>query len=191
MITLKKRSLLTVLILVLLAGTYLGFYRVNSVSNVGVATVSVDRGDIVSSLTANGTLEPGMRMEIYSDLNGIIKDVFFDINNGVKKGDVLATIEPDQFEIQLKEAQAKYDKASAELKLNESTFNSDGVLYKKSLISKQEYEISKTKYQSALALFQESTTNIKSARQNLDKTKIKAPIDGIVLSKNVSKGQMV
>lgn len=191
MITLTKRSLLTVLILVLLAGTYLGFYKGNSVSNVGVATVSVDRGDIVSSLTANGTLEPGTRMEIYSDLNGIIKDVFFDINNGVKKGAVLATIEPDQFEIQLKEAQAKYDKASAELKLNESTFNSDGVLYKKSLISKQEYEISKTKYQSALALFQESTTNIKSARQNLDKTKIKAPIDGIVLSKNVSKGQMV
>lgn len=191
MVTLKKRSLLTVLVLLLLAGTYLGFYRGSSVPDAGVATVLVDRGDIVSFLTANGTLEPGMRLEIYSDLNGIIKDVFFDINSGVKKGDVLATIEPDQFEIQLKEAQAKYDKASAELKLNESTFNSDGVLYKKSLISKQEYEISKTKYQSALALFQESTTNIESARQNLDKTKIKAPIDGIVLSKNVSKGQMV
>ncbi len=191
MVTLKKRSLITAFVLVLLAGTYLGFYRGSSVSNVGVATVLVDRGDIASSLTANGTLEPGMRMEIYSDLNGIIKDVFFDINSGVKKGDVLAAIEPDQFEIQLKEAQAKYDKAAAELKLNESTFNSDGVLYKKSLISKQEYEISKTKYQSALALFQESTTNIESARQNLDKTKIKAPIDGIVLSKNVSRGQMV
>ncbi len=189
---LKKRSSLTVLILILLAGIYLFFYSsVSPISEVRVATALVDRGDIVSSVTANGTLEPDMSLEIYSDLNGIIEGVFFDINGRVKKGDVLAVIEPDQFKTQLKEAQAKYNKASAELKLNKDSFNSDKVLYQKNLISKQEYKTSKTRYQSALALFQEATTNIESARQNLDKTKIRAPISGTVMSKNVSTGQMV
>lgn len=189
---LKNRTSIVVLIFIVLALVCLFFYSsVNPASNVRVATALVDRGDIVSSVTANGTLEPDMSLEVYSDLNGIIKSIFFDINSRIKKGDVLAIIEPDQFKIQLKEAQAKYNEASAELKLNESSFNSDEILYQKSLISKQEYETSKTKYQSALALFHEATTNIESARQNLDKTKIKAPIDGIVLSKNVSPGQMV
>lgn len=189
---LKKRPSITVLILILLALACLFFYSIiNPASNVRVATALVDRGDIVSSVTANGTLEPDMSLEVYSDLNGIIKSIFFDINSRIKKGDVLAIVEPDQFKIQLREAQAKYNKASVELKLNESSFNSDEILYQKNLISKQEYETSKTRYQSALALFHEATTNIESARQDLDKTKIKAPIDGIVLSKNISPGQMV
>ena len=188
----KNRPLLIIVVLiVVIAGYFLLIRGNNSGSGVRIVTASVDRGDIVSSVTANGTLKPNLELEVYPEVNGIIENVFFDINDSVKKDDVLALIEPAQFEIRFKEATAKYNKASAELKLDRDTFNSDKILYQKNLISKQEFENSKARFKNAQALYQEASTNIESAKQDLNKTNIKTSIDGVVLSKNVNMGQLV
>ena len=189
---LKNRPFLIIVILVVIIGGYFILSRSNnSGSKENIVTAMVDRGDIVSTVTANGTLKPNLELEIHAGLNGEIENVFFDINDEVKKDDVLAVIEPSQFEIRFKEAQAKYDKASSELKLDKDTYNSNQILYKKELISKQEFENSKAGYQNALALFQEASTNLESAKQDLSKTNIRTSIDGVILSKNINIGQLV
>ena len=189
---LKNRPLLILVVLILIIGGYFVLnIGDNSGSKANIVTATVDRGDIVSTVTANGTLKPNLELEIYSGLNGTIENVFFDINDEVKKDDVLAVIEPAQFEIRFKEAEAKFNKASAQLKIDKDTFNSDKILYNKNLISKQEFENSKARYQNALALYQEASTNIESAKQDLENTNIKTSIDGVILSKNINIGQLV
>ncbi len=189
---LKRKPLLIAVLLLLSIGSYLFFERkFKPVPEISFVTALVDRGDIISFVTANGTLKPKREVEIYSELNGVIKSVFCDINDSVKKGDLLAVIEPNQFENRLKEAQAKYNKSDAELKLNKSIFNSDKILYEKDLISKQQYESSQTRYKNALALFQEAYANMESASQNLERTKIISPIDGTIMIRNVNAGQIV
>ena len=188
----NNRSILIIVILIVLIGCYFLINRkITSGYDVKIVTASVDRGNIVSSVTANGTLKPNLELEIYSEIEGTIENVFFDINDSVVKGDVLAVIEPAQFEIRFKEAQAKYNKASAELKLDKDIFYSDGILYQKNLISKQEFENSKARYKSALAIFREASTNMESAKQELNKTNIRTLIDGVILARNVNVGQLV
>jgi len=189
---LKNRSISIIVVLILIVGGYFFLSgRNNSGSKANIVTAMVDRGDIISTVTANGTIRPNLELKIYSGINGTVENVYFDINDAVKKDDVLALIEPVQFEIRFKEAEAKYNKASAELKLDKDTYNSDSILYKKDLISKQEFEHSKAKYQNALALFQEASTNLESAKEDLSKTRIKTTVDGVILAKNINIGQFI
>lgn len=187
----NKKILLFVLIIALGALYLLFFNNKQDQDNVRLVSAPADRGNIVSFVTANGSLQPNLEIRVHPEINGMIKEVNVDTNDKVTSGQVLARIASNSYKVKLNEAKAKYNKASIDLKLDKGTFNANKILHEKDLISNQEFEISRAKYKNALAAFQESKTALNIAEDNLEKTNIRSTIDGVVLSRNITNGQIV
>lgn len=187
----NKKILLFVLIIALGALYLLFFNNKQDQDNVRLVSAPADRGNIVSFVTANGSLQPNLEIRVHPEINGMIKEVNVDTNDKVTSGQVLARIASNSYKVKLNEAKAKYNKASIDLKLDKGTFDANKILHEKDLISNQEFEISRAKYKNALAAFQESKTALNIAEDNLEKTNIRSTIDGVVLSRNITNGQIV
>lgn len=187
----NKKFLVLILIIALAAFYFLFFNNKQDQNNTRLVTAPADRGNIVSFVTANGSLQPNLEIRIHPEISGMIKEVNVDTNDKVNKGQVLASIASNSYSVKLNEAKAKYNKASIDLKLDKGTFDANKTLHEKDLISSQEFEISRAKYKNALAAFQEAKTTLNIAEDNLEKTNIKSTIDGVVLSKNITYGQIV
>ena len=189
---LNNKKLLLIVLILALAGLYFLFFN-NGAEQDSVRLVSApaDRGDIVSFVTANGSLQPNLEVRIHPEISGMIKKVNVDTNDTITKGQVLAEIGSGSYSIKLNEARAKYNKASTDLQLDKDTFNANKTLHEKDLISRQEFETSRAKYKNALASFEEAKTALNLAESDLEKTNIKSTIDGVVLSKNITYGQIV
>ncbi len=185
----KTVAIITILLIVVI---YLA-YRIFQKEGVSIAykTANVDKGDIISYVTATGTLNPISTVEIGSQVSGIIKNIFVDFNSVVKKGEALAEIDPSPFISQLKQAQADLKKAKTDAETAKALQRANEELYKKRLISKEEYDDSKAKYSSAIATLDRATAALEIAKSNLDNTNIRSPIDGIVISRKVNIGQIV
>ena len=189
---LNNKKVLLLILIIALAGLYFLFFnKVQDQNNIKLISAQADRGDIVSIVTANGSLQPNLEIRIHPEINGVIKEVNVDTNENVSKGQVLAKIGSNSYSIKLNEAIAKYNNASTDLKLDKDTFNANKTLHDKDLISRQEFDTSRAKYKNALASFEEAKTTLNIAESNLEKTNIKSTIDGIVLSKNITNGQIV
>lgn len=154
-------------------------------------TSQVDKGDILSYVTATGTVNPITTVEIGSQVTGIIKNIYADFNSLLKKGDPLAEIELAPFRAKVEQSQADLKKAQADLELTRNIMNANEELYNKRLISKQEYDDSKAKYSSAVAALEQAKAELEIARSDLSHTTIRSPIDGIVMSRKVNIGQAV
>jgi len=189
---LNNKNVLLLILIIVLAGLYFLFFNSkNGGNSVRLVSAPADRGSIVSNVTANGSLQPNLEIRIHPEINGMIKEVNVDTNDKVSKGQVLAKIGSNAFSVKLNEAKAKYNKASTDLNLDKNTFTANKSLSDKDLISRQEFETSRAKYKNALAAFEEAKTSLNIAESNLEKTNIKSTIDGIVLSKNITYGQLV
>ncbi len=187
----KNKILLTGSILLIGIAFFFFFKPSHTENNISYLTQKVIRGSIQSLVPATGTFEPTQKAEIRSDIDGRIKEILVDVNDAVSVGQTLIKLDDTIYRIQLKEAEAKLLKAKSQLDLNRMLFESDKELFKKNLISKQEYEESLSRYKSSLALLQEASTAVELAKANIEATSLKSPLNGIVLSKNAIVGQMV
>ncbi len=160
-------------------------------SSVVYMTAKVDRSTITSQITSSGTINPLRTIEIGSQVAGYAKNIFADYNAEVKKGDPLLEIDPSRLQTELKRAQADNKKAAADLNLTSSVYNTNKDLYEKRLISKEEFDDSKSKYLAASAALEQSKATIEITEANLNNTTIRSPIDGIVLSRNINTGENV
>ncbi|MCH7948944.1 MAG: efflux RND transporter periplasmic adaptor subunit [Candidatus Dadabacteria bacterium] len=163
----------------------------DSTSSIVYMTAEVDRNNITSLITSSGTINPLKTIEVGSQVSGYAKNIFVDYNTEVKKGDPLLEIDPSTLEAELKRAQADKKKADADFNLINSVYNANRELYDKRLISKEEFDDSRSKYLSALASLDQSKATIEITESNLRNTTIRSPIDGIVLSRNINTGENV
>ena len=187
----NNKYLIIILILAAAVVYFLFFNNGQDGDAVKLVSAPADRGSIVSFVTANGSLQPNLEIRIHPEISGMIKEVNVDTNEKVTKGEILAKISSDSYSVKLNEAKAKYNKASIDLQLDRDTYNANRQLHEKDLISKQEFESSRAKYKNAQAAFEEAKTSLNLAESDLEKTNIKSTIDGIVLSKNITYGQLV
>ena len=119
---LNNKKVLLLILIIALAGLYFLFFnKVQDQNNIKLISAPADRGDIVSIVTANGSLQPNLEIRIHTEINGIIKEVNVDTNENVSKGQVLAKIGSNSYSIKLNEAKTKYNKASNDLKLDKTT----------------------------------------------------------------------
>jgi HlyD family secretion protein len=186
----KKTVAIFVIILIVVVFLMFRFFHKEGVS-IAYKTAKVDKGDILSYVTATGTVNPVTMVEVGSQISGTIKDIYVDFNSEVKKGEALAQIDPTPFEAQVKHAEADLKKASADAELAKTIMKANEELYKKRLISKEEYDDSKVKYQTSVAALEQAKASLEIVKSNLYYTTIRSPIDGIVVSRNVNVGQTV
>ncbi len=160
-------------------------------SRITYRTAEADRNDVISLITATGTLNPLTTIGVGSQVQGTVNNMNADFNSEVKKGDPLAEIDPAPLKIEFKRAEASMKKAEADFSIASSLYKANKELYEKRLIPKEEFDDSQAKYSGALAAFDQSKVTLDIARTNLENTVVRSPIDGIVLSRNINAGESV
>lgn len=169
------------------------------------ATKPLVKGQITETVTATGTINPISNIEVGTQVSGRIQNIFVDYNSKVKKGDLLALIDPALFESNVAKEKANLDVAKAQVLVAQASRD----YYKKQLerirkLNKQSYSADKDldearkNYDTAAAqvdLYRAQTEQAQAALDynltQLGYTKIVSPVDGIIVSKSIEEGQTV
>jgi len=155
-------------------------------------TVSrVTRGDLVQSVRTIGQLSPWSTVEVSSQISGLVTEVAADFNQPVRKGQLLARIDPTLQEAAVQDAQAQLAKAQAQLNLAKESAARNRTLHDQKIITETEYQVSETDYAVAQSSIRSAQISLDRARQNLSYTSIYSPIDGVIVERNVDVGQTV
>lgn len=166
-------------------------FKKSSSGTAKYTTAIVQRGDISITVTATGSLEAVTTVQVGSQISGTIKALHADYNDIVKKGQLLAQIDPEFLNAQVVAAQADLDKATASAKLKKREYERAQSLFKTKLISESDLETSQTNYELAEAELKSSKANLERLKTNLNYATIVSPIDGVVISRDVDLGQTV
>ncbi len=153
--------------------------------------VPVTRGDVIQAVTANGQITPVVNVEVGSQVSGTIEKLFVDFNSKVTNGQLIAKIEPSTFEANVMQAEAQLANARASLELAQVDANRARALYKDRLISQSDHDKAIADLHQAEAGVKIQEASLKKVRTDLDRTTIYAPIDGVVISRNIEVGQTV
>lgn len=205
--SLKRRvawALLVVLPAAIAAGVY--WVRVSSAGRgPSYVTTRISHGEIARSVSATGTVNPQLTIIVGSYVSGVIRDLSCDFNTRVRKGQVCATIDPrpyqtvvDQAQAELGTAQAQLLKDRAALAYAEANYRRESALAASGYASRDLIDSTRNaldQAKAALVLDQagirQKQASLKAAAINLEYTRIVSPVDGTVVSRNVTIGQTV
>ena len=154
-------------------------------------TAKVAPANIQNSITATGTIEPVTSVTVGTQVSGIVNKLYVDYNSVVKKGQVIAELDKTNLISELKTAQANLTSAQSTLNYQAENFKRYATLYKKGLVSADDYENAQLTYKQAKEQVASAQETLRKAQTNLGYATITSPIDGIVLSKSVEEGQTV
>ena len=154
-------------------------------------TVPLTRGDIVQSVTATGDLEPVTKVDISSQISGLILDVRVDYNTNVKKGDLLARIDPASYDSKLNQAQAQFANTQANYALVKLNAERTRSLRDQQLVSQQELDQAEALLAQAQAQLRIQQASVDNAKVDLARCDIYSPIDGMVLDRLTDVGKTV
>lgn len=154
-------------------------------------TEKVTRQDISTTITATGTIEPVTKVEVGTQVSGIISKIYVDYNTEVKRGQVIAELDKTNLLSELASAKSNLANAQSSLNYQESYYKRYKTLFDKGLISANDYENAKLNYEQAVQQVNVQKQSVQKAQTNLGYATITAPIDGVVLSREVEEGQTV
>ncbi|MEW6270978.1 MAG: efflux RND transporter periplasmic adaptor subunit [Thermodesulfobacteriota bacterium] len=168
-------------------------------------TVPVERGPIVATVTATGTLNPVRSITVGTYVSGPIADIRVDYNSPVQKGQVIAKIDPRTFQgkvdrarAELANAEAQVEKARADLNLKRAQLQRQEALARTKVVSREELDVARSNAEQAVAQLSlaqaavaQAKASLSEAEVNLGYTDIVSPVDGIVVSRDVQVGQTV
>lgn len=181
------------------------WWSVGSGSGIRYATAPVTIGPIARSISATGTVNPELTIIVGTYVSGVIQELSCDYNTQVKRGQSCAKIDPrpyqsivDQGKANLTVAKAQLEKDKASLVYAKLSLERHATLVQTNAVSKDAYDNARSVYDQALAqiTFDEATIQqrqavLDAAQVNLDYTNIISPVDGTVVSRNVTMGQTV
>lgn len=198
-----KRYILTGAVLLGVVISVAGYVAVKN--KVRYITQPIKRCTITEIVEASGTINPVNTVSVGSTVSGLIKEIYVDFNSEVKKGQLMAQIDPANFEATVQQNQAQIANAQANLAKLQAIMDYDYKmyiryknLYAKNFIAKSELDQAESTYRSDLAQINSAKAQIsqyqaslKTALTNLGYTKIIAPVDGTVISREIDLGQPV
>ena len=202
----KKRLLLILIAVAGVTASATAYYRTSATEkSPQFLTAPAARGDVVETVEATGTLEAVTTVQVGSQVSGTIQSLHADFNSQVKKGQVIARLDPSVMQAQLEQAQASVMRLQADVERSridvadtQNKLRRARELMEKGLIPATDLENAETtalQAQAALKASQaqvaQSMASLNQNRLNLSHTVITAPVDGIVISRSVDVGQTV
>lgn len=199
----KKRYVITALVAIVVIG---GTITSSAIKNrVHYETTPISQCTITQVVEASGTINPVNTVSVGSTVSGLIKAIYVDYNSIVKKGQLLAQIDPANFEAAVQQNQAQINSAESDMakiqavtEMSRKTYSRYKNLYKKNFIAKSELDQAESDYLSNLAQIgaarakiNQARASYKTAMTNLGYTKIIAPVDGTIISREIDLGQPV
>ncbi len=200
-----KKLILIVFLLAAVGSAGGWYYMRKNTKEPEVRTAQISRGDIVQAVQATGTLEAVTTVQVGTQVGGIIQDLYADFNDIVKKGQVIARLDPTILDTQIEQQRANVTRSQADLdRLKVSLADAQqkldraNALSEKNLLPRSELETAQVNVQSIQAQIKSSEAALVQARSQLhtaevnrEHTVITAPIDGIVIQRAVEPGQTV
>jgi len=154
-------------------------------------TAPVARGDLTQAVTATGQLDPVLNVQVGSQISGRISKLFVDFNSVVKSNQIIAQIDPSTYQANVLRAEAELTNSLANLALAQVQARRANSLYTNNLISASDHDTALAQLQQAQAQVQSSQAALENAKVDLSRCTIFAPVDGVVISRNVDVGQTV
>ncbi|MFZ2396818.1 MAG: efflux RND transporter periplasmic adaptor subunit, partial [Smithella sp.] len=181
------------------------FYLRENGNNMAYKTEKVSRGGINALVTATGTVNAVTTVSVGTQVSGTINKLFVDYNSPVKKGQLLAQIDPSTFQSQVDQAmanlwtaKANVEKAAVATVDAQRTFQRNQELFAQNFIAQSDLDTAETSFKSAQAQqkvnqaqVQQAQAALKIAETNLQYTRIISPVDGTVISRSIDVGQTV
>ena len=201
----RRIAIVVVALAVVSVGVYYWRHRGNEEAASAYRTAKIDRGDIRVTISATGALNATSKVDVGSQISGQVTDVLVDYNDHVKQGQVIARIDPSTYEAQIAQggaqisaARASLATAQATLRNAEADFNRKAELAQQQLIARGDLDLAhaardqaRAQVASAQAQINQQTASTQTTRLNLQRTVIRSPVDGVVLSRSVEPGQTV
>ena len=201
-----RRIVIAVAVVAALAiGWYAWSHKAASSAEGGYRTETVQRGDIRVAISSTGTLSAISTVTVGSQISGQVTDVLVDFNSHVKKGDVLARIDPSTYEAQLEQGNAQIASARAQLRQAQATLHNAELDYRRKadlgeqkLVAQGDVDQARAaldqaraQVNSAQASIRQQTASLKNTQVNINRAVIRSPVDGVVLTRSIEAGQTV
>lgn len=188
----NKKKIGLIAIVIIIIAVIIAFLLPSS----GKATVQLDvtkahTGNISTSVTATGTVEPIVLVEVGTQVSGVISKIYVDYNSVVKKGEILAELDKMLLQSELSNASASLQSKQVELNNQQRNYNRKKELWEKQAISQSDWEDAQTTYETAKLAVTSSQAAVVKAKTNLGYATIYSTIDGVVISRAVEEGQTV
>ncbi|MDQ6625458.1 MAG: efflux RND transporter periplasmic adaptor subunit [Verrucomicrobiota bacterium] len=185
----KRAVLIIVAVLLIVAAWRLWPGRGGSDS--GYQTAVITRGSVTQAVTATGTLNPVVNVQVGSQVSGNIQKLFADFNSPVKAGQVVAQIDPTLFQASVTQAEGELASAQAALELARLNATRTQSLFAKQNSAQADVDQAQASLHQAEANVRIKQGALDRVRADLDHCAIKSPVDGTVISRNVDVGQTV
>jgi HlyD family secretion protein len=154
-------------------------------------TTTVVRGPLTQAVTATGTLNPMVSVQVGSQVSGNVQKLFADFNSDVKAGELVAQIDPALFQATVTQAEGDLSSAQAALELARANANRTQTLVAKQTSAQADLDLAMASRHQAEANVKIKQGALDKARADLEHCAIKSPVDGVVISRNVDVGQTV
>jgi HlyD family secretion protein len=154
-------------------------------------TVAVDRGSVTQTVTASGTLSAVITVKVGSVVSGNVAALHADFNKQVKKGDLLAELDPVPFQEKVDQARASLQKAEVDARNTQISLRRQKALWDQQLAAQADLDQAQANYDSAVAAVGQAKASLAQAETDLRNSKIIAPIDGVVVDRQYDVGQPV
>jgi HlyD family secretion protein len=215
----KLKLILLFIVIIAVAFFWLGTDKSSIASTSQIETTEIDKGDVIRTVATSGSVRPLITVEVGSQVSGQIKEIYVDFNSEVSKDELLAVIDPQSFESRVLQSsadfrvassnvivqQANIDRAQANLRRARLEYERAEPLSKKGTLSISELDTSlaafdsakadltmaKAQLENALAAKDQRQASLDSAEIDLERTRIRSPIDGVVIERAVDQGQTV
>jgi len=183
-----------IVILLILGGLGAGgwwYWKHNGEKPVEYKTAAVSLGDLIQVVTATGQLNPRTNVQVGSQVSGIINKLYVDFNSTVTNGQVIAQLDPATYKALVAQAKADLANSEAALELARVQAERSNILYTNHIVAKSDDDSAVAGLHQAQAMVMMKQAALDQAQANLEFTTIYAPVNGIVISRNVDVGQTV
>ena len=189
----KKRTkiILALLALLIVAGIIATVVNKGKNEVINFQTAQVEPGEISTTITATGTIEPVKTVDVGTQVSGIVKRLYVDYNSVVRRGQVIAELDRTNLLSDLSSMQARLRSAQIELDYQKKNYARYAELKQKDLVSLQEYDVALENYRKAQESVRIAQQDVARAKTNLSYATVYSPIDGVVIGKSVEEGQTV
>ena len=202
---LKPRPLIIGVALLLLAAGVAWWYFARQPDAPAYRTAKLERGPITATVSSTGTLNPVTSVQVGTQVSGQIQQLFVDFNSPVKKGELIARIDPETFTYRLRQAEADLESARSSVGraqvaqvIADRDLKRTKELVSRNFVSPAEldraqstFDLAAAEVRTAQAVVQQRAAQVATARVDLSRTEIRAPVDGVVIKRSVDVGQTV
>ena len=202
---LRSRQIVIVLGLLAIAAGGAWWYFTRQPDAPTYRTAKIERGPITATIASTGTLNPVTSVQVGTQVSGQIQQLFVDFNSPVKKGELIARIDPETFQYRVRQAEADLEssrssvgRAQVAQVIADRDLKRTKELVARNFVSPAEldraqstYDLAAAEVRTAQAIVQQRAAQLATAKVDLSRTEIRAPVDGVVIKRSVDVGQTV